>query len=116
MPFASSPKGLWNTTEIVIERGFYCAYDPFTRLDVRCELRIPGGVVGDGPELMLNGQALNFTPTNLIPSPLTLWLSSTTQCPPHLTLQPLLCRKVCGALDPEGIIHGVPPQVWDVWG
>ena len=42
---STSFQGLWNTTETVIERGFYCSYDPFTRLDVRCELCIPGGVV-----------------------------------------------------------------------
>ena len=38
-------QGLWYASEIVIERGFYCSYDPFSRLDVRCELCIPGGVV-----------------------------------------------------------------------
>jgi hypothetical protein len=32
-------------TEMRIERGFYCTYDPFSRLDLRCELCIPGGVV-----------------------------------------------------------------------
>lgn len=38
-------QGLWMSPEYVIERGFYCCYDPISRLDIRCELCIPGGVV-----------------------------------------------------------------------
>ena len=41
----SSRQGLWHSSEMVVERGFYCCFDPFTRLDVRCELCVPGGVV-----------------------------------------------------------------------
>ena len=43
--YATHPQGLWYSAETKIERGFYCCYDPFSRLDVRCELCIPGGVV-----------------------------------------------------------------------
>ncbi|KAG2487075.1 hypothetical protein HYH03_014321 [Edaphochlamys debaryana] len=56
-------QGLFSTTETRIERGFYCCYDPLSRLDVRCELCIPGGVV-------------------------------------------------CGALDAEGNVHDVTPDLW----
>ncbi|KAG2427663.1 hypothetical protein HXX76_012312 [Chlamydomonas incerta] len=56
-------QGLFSTTETRIERGFYCCYDPLSRLDVRCELCIPGGVV-------------------------------------------------CGALDCEGNVHDVTPDLW----
>ncbi|KAL6750532.1 Chs5p-Arf1p-binding proteins-domain-containing protein, partial [Haematococcus lacustris] len=56
-------QGLWYTAETKIERGFYCCYEPFNRLDVRCELCIPGGVV-------------------------------------------------CGALDAEGTVHQVTPDIW----
>lgn len=44
-PLGTIMQGLWTSAETKIERGFYCCYDPFTRLDVRCELCIPGGVV-----------------------------------------------------------------------
>ncbi|GLI71473.1 hypothetical protein VaNZ11_016611 [Volvox africanus] len=56
-------QGLFSTSEVHIERGFYCCYDPLARLDVRCELCIPGGVV-------------------------------------------------CGALDCEGNVHDVTPELW----
>ncbi|GFR48730.1 hypothetical protein Agub_g10688, partial [Astrephomene gubernaculifera] len=56
-------QGLFSTSETRIERGFYCCYDPLSRLDVRCELCIPGGVV-------------------------------------------------CGALDCEGNVHDVTPDLW----
>ncbi|GLC39163.1 bud site selection protein [Pleodorina starrii] len=56
-------QGLFSTSEVRIERGFYCCYDPLSRLDVRCELCIPGGVV-------------------------------------------------CGALDCEGNVHDVTPELW----
>ncbi len=36
--------GMFTTTEFKVARGFYCAYDPFSRLDLRCELSVPGGV------------------------------------------------------------------------
>ncbi len=62
-PPGSGPQGLFSTSEVRIERGFYCCYDPLTRLDVRCELCIPGGVV-------------------------------------------------CGALDCEGNVHDVTPELW----
>jgi hypothetical protein len=38
-------QGLWMSLEYVIERGFYCCYDAISRMDVRCELCVPGGVV-----------------------------------------------------------------------
>eukprot|EP00798_Chlamydomonas_sp_ICE-L_P020813 gene20813-27648_t len=38
-------QGLWTSNETQIDRGFYCTYDPFSRLDIRCELCVPGGVV-----------------------------------------------------------------------
>lgn len=38
-------QGLWMSTELMIERGFYCCYDAISRLDIRCELCVPGGVV-----------------------------------------------------------------------
>lgn len=38
-------QGLWLSSEWTIQRGFYCCYDPFNRMDIRCELCIPGGVV-----------------------------------------------------------------------
>lgn len=63
MVHACAVQGLWYSAETKIERGFYCCYDPFTRLDVRCELCIPGGVV-------------------------------------------------CGALDAEGTVHDVTPDIW----
>ncbi len=56
-------QGLWYTSETMIQRGFYCCYDPFSRLDIRCELCIPGGVV-------------------------------------------------CGALDADGTVHEVTPEMW----
>lgn len=56
-------QGLWYSAETKIERGFYCCYDPFARVDVRCELCIPGGVV-------------------------------------------------CGALDANGTVHEVTPEIW----
>ncbi|GIM13197.1 hypothetical protein Vretimale_16377 [Volvox reticuliferus] len=56
-------QGLFSMSEVRIERGFYCCYDPLARLDVRCELCIPGGVV-------------------------------------------------CGALDCEGNVHDVTPELW----
>jgi hypothetical protein len=37
-------QGLWGQAEVVIERGFYCCYDLISRMDVRCELCVPGGV------------------------------------------------------------------------
>jgi hypothetical protein len=55
--------GFFTSVETKIERGFFCTYDPFTRLDVRCELCIPGGVV-------------------------------------------------CGALDSDGNVHDVTPDLW----
>eukprot|EP00955_Chlamydomonas_euryale_P009833 105531-Chlamydomonas_euryale.AAC.3 len=39
-------QGMFSTTEVVIERGVYCCYDPFSRRDVRWELCVPGGVRG----------------------------------------------------------------------
>lgn len=41
---ASFIQGLFTTSEYKIQRGFYCAYDPFSRMDIRCELCVPGGV------------------------------------------------------------------------
>eukprot|EP00798_Chlamydomonas_sp_ICE-L_P015659 gene15659-21765_t len=41
---SSSASGLYHNTRTSINRGFYCTYDPFTRLDIRCELSVPGGV------------------------------------------------------------------------
>lgn len=38
-------QGLWLTSEFTIQRGFYCCYDPLSRMDLRCELCVPGGVV-----------------------------------------------------------------------
>lgn len=38
-------QGLFWSTEYAIERGFYCCFDPFSRVDVRCEFCIPGGVL-----------------------------------------------------------------------
>lgn len=38
-------QGLWMASEFVIQRGFYCCYDPLSRMDLRCELCVPGGVV-----------------------------------------------------------------------
>eukprot|EP00200_Dunaliella_tertiolecta_P019446 CAMPEP_0202402262 /NCGR_PEP_ID=MMETSP1128-20130828/4106_1 /ASSEMBLY_ACC=CAM_ASM_000463 /TAXON_ID=3047 /ORGANISM="Dunaliella tertiolecta, Strain CCMP1320" /LENGTH=952 /DNA_ID=CAMNT_0049006267 /DNA_START=179 /DNA_END=3037 /DNA_ORIENTATION=+ len=56
-------QGLWYSSETKIERGFYCCFDPITRLDLRSELCIPGGVL-------------------------------------------------CGALDAEGGVHEVTPELW----
>jgi hypothetical protein len=38
--------GLWSGSELLIQRGFYCCYDAISRTDLRCELCVPGGVVG----------------------------------------------------------------------
>lgn len=42
---ASFVQGLFSASEMKVDRGFYSCYDPFTRMDIRCELNIPGGVV-----------------------------------------------------------------------
>eukprot|EP00201_Polytomella_parva_P001670 CAMPEP_0175078346 /NCGR_PEP_ID=MMETSP0052_2-20121109/24048_1 /TAXON_ID=51329 ORGANISM="Polytomella parva, Strain SAG 63-3" /NCGR_SAMPLE_ID=MMETSP0052_2 /ASSEMBLY_ACC=CAM_ASM_000194 /LENGTH=916 /DNA_ID=CAMNT_0016348219 /DNA_START=132 /DNA_END=2878 /DNA_ORIENTATION=- len=33
-----------SSSEMAVERGFFCTFDPFSRLDIRCELKVPGGV------------------------------------------------------------------------
>lgn len=38
-------QGFFSASETKVDRGFYSCYDPFTRMDVRIELNIPGGVV-----------------------------------------------------------------------
>ena len=38
-------QGFFYTSETQVDRGFYCCYDPFLRLDIRCELCIPGSVI-----------------------------------------------------------------------
>lgn len=60
---ASFYQGLFSACEYKVERGFYSCYDPFTRMDIRCELNIPGGVV-------------------------------------------------CGAMDADGNVHDVTPDLW----
>jgi hypothetical protein len=41
----SGLQGLWSGGDVAIQRGFFCCYDAIARLDVRCELCVPGGVV-----------------------------------------------------------------------
>jgi hypothetical protein len=36
---------LWQGSELAVQRGFYCVYDAISRMDLRCELCVPGGVV-----------------------------------------------------------------------
>jgi hypothetical protein len=40
--------GLWGSPEWSVQRSLYSTYDPFARLDVRCEVRRWGGGVGSG--------------------------------------------------------------------
>jgi len=40
--------GLWLGSELAVQRGFYCVYDAMSRMDLRCELCVPGGVVSFG--------------------------------------------------------------------
>jgi hypothetical protein len=37
--------GFWLGSELAVQRGFYCVYDAMSRMDLRCELCVPGGVV-----------------------------------------------------------------------
>ena len=37
---------LWGGPELLVQRGFYCCYDAIGKTDLRCELCVPGGVVG----------------------------------------------------------------------
>jgi hypothetical protein len=39
---------LWQGAELTVQRGFYCTYDAISRMDLRCELCVPGGVVSRG--------------------------------------------------------------------
>eukprot|EP00803_Ostreobium_quekettii_P010857 evm.model.scf_4208.2 EVM.evm.TU.scf_4208.2 scf_4208:1263-7461(-) len=38
-------QGLLSAKDYTVERGIYCCYDPFSQLDVWCDMCVPGGVV-----------------------------------------------------------------------
>lgn len=45
-------QGILSAKDSVVERGIYCCYDPFSMLDVWCDMSVPGGVVARAVDSM----------------------------------------------------------------
>ncbi|KAF5835787.1 hypothetical protein DUNSADRAFT_6876 [Dunaliella salina] len=97
-------QGLWYSSETKIERGFYCCFDPITRLDLRSELCIPGKLgqwecaVAQKSLAWFQHQAGRCEGAAV---------SNGVTAPANLA-----CGVLCGALDAEGGVHEVTPELW----
>lgn len=81
--------GLFTAVQWHITQCVYCAYDAFSRLDVRCHMAIPGGVIAYAVDCKGQRYGLNV-PKLMIPDRCNLiaTFSHSDSCMPgHHTLQ-----------------------------